>query len=39
VGVLREFAEHSLNVWKDARLAKQPLRRFAEDRRKIIGKK
>ncbi|KAK1670916.1 hypothetical protein QYE76_059075 [Lolium multiflorum] len=33
----RELAEHSLNVRKDAKLVRQPLRRFAEDRRKIIG--
>ena len=33
----RELAEHSLNFRKDAKLVKQPLRRFAEDRRKIIG--
>ena len=33
----RELAEHSLNVRKDAKPVKQPLRRFAEDRRKIIG--
>ncbi|KAK1617002.1 hypothetical protein QYE76_022519 [Lolium multiflorum] len=37
VGVPRELAEHSFNVWKDAKPVKQPLRRFAEDRRKIIG--
>ena len=37
VGVPRELAEHSLNVRKDAKPVKQPLRRFAEDRRKIIG--
>ncbi|KAK1632810.1 hypothetical protein QYE76_007125 [Lolium multiflorum] len=35
--VPRELAEHSLNVRKDARPVRQPLRRFAEDRRKIIG--
>ncbi|KAK1694005.1 hypothetical protein QYE76_010702 [Lolium multiflorum] len=32
-----ELAEHSLNVRKDAKPVRQPLRRFAEDRRKIIG--
>ncbi|KAK1631916.1 hypothetical protein QYE76_006231 [Lolium multiflorum] len=37
VGVPRELAEHSLNVRKDAKPVRQPLRRFAEDRRKIIG--
>jgi hypothetical protein len=35
--VPRELAEHSLNVWKDAKPVKQTLRRFAEDRRKIIA--
>ena len=33
----RELAENSLNVRPGARPVKQPLRRFAEDRRKIIG--
>jgi ribosomal protein S16 len=37
VGVPRELVEHSLHIRKDAKLVKQPLRRFAEDRRKIIG--
>ena len=37
MGVPRELAEHSLNVRKDAKPVRQPLRRFAEDRRKIIG--
>ncbi|KAK1668087.1 hypothetical protein QYE76_056246 [Lolium multiflorum] len=37
IGVPRELAEHSLNVRKDAKPVRQPLRRFAEDRRKIIG--
>ncbi|KAK1682771.1 hypothetical protein QYE76_043619 [Lolium multiflorum] len=37
VGVPRELAAHSLNVRKDAKPVRQPLRRFAEDRRKIIG--
>jgi hypothetical protein len=36
-GVPRELAEHSLNVWPDAKLVKQPLRRFAEEKRKAIG--
>ena len=31
------MAEHSLHVRKDAKPVKLPLRRFAEDRRKIIG--
>ena len=33
----REFAEHSLHVCPDAKPVKQPLRRFAEEKRKIIG--
>ena len=33
----RELAEHSLHVRPDAKPVKQPLRRFAEDRRKVIG--
>ena len=36
-GVPREFAEHALHVRPDAKPVKQPLRRFAEDRRKAIG--
>ena len=36
-GVPRELAEHSLHVRPDAKLVKQPLRRFAEDRRRAIG--
>ena len=36
-GVPREFAEHSLHVRPDAKPVKQPLRRFAEERRKAIG--
>ncbi|KAK1667110.1 hypothetical protein QYE76_055269 [Lolium multiflorum] len=32
-----EAVRHSLNVRKDAKPVRQPLRRFAEDRRKIIG--
>jgi hypothetical protein len=36
-GVLRELAEHSLNVRLDAKPVKQPLRRFAEEKRKAIG--
>ncbi|KAK1600778.1 hypothetical protein QYE76_017989 [Lolium multiflorum] len=35
VGVV--LAEHCLNVRKDAKTVRQPLRRFAEDRKKIIG--
>jgi hypothetical protein len=37
VGVPRELAKHSLNVRKDAKPVKQPLHRFSEGRRKIIG--
>ncbi|KAK1630215.1 hypothetical protein QYE76_004530 [Lolium multiflorum] len=37
VGVPRELAEHSLNVRKDAKPVRQPLRWFTEERRKIIG--
>jgi hypothetical protein len=36
-GVPRELAEHSLNVWPNAKPVKQPLRRFAEEKRKAIG--
>jgi hypothetical protein len=36
-GVPRELAEHSLNVRPDAKLVKQPLRCFAEEKRKAIG--
>src|SRR4051812_49915781 len=36
-GVPREFAEHSLHVRPDAKPVKQPLRRFLEDKRKVIG--
>jgi hypothetical protein len=35
--VPRELAEHSLNVWPDAKPVKQPLRHFAEEKRKAIG--
>jgi hypothetical protein len=38
-GVPRELAEHSLHVRPDARPFKQPLRRFAEEKRKAIGEK
>ncbi|KAK1602599.1 hypothetical protein QYE76_016868 [Lolium multiflorum] len=37
IGFPRELAEHSLNVRKDAKPVRQLLRRFVEDRRKIIG--
>jgi hypothetical protein len=36
-GVPRELAEHSLNVRSDAKPVKQPLRWFAEEKRKAIG--
>ncbi|XP_051197452.1 uncharacterized protein [Lolium perenne] len=36
-GVPREPAEHHLHVWPEANPVKQPLRRFAEDRRKAIA--
>ena len=36
-GVPREFVEHSLNVYHDAKPVKQTLRRFADDRRQAIG--
>jgi hypothetical protein len=35
--VPRELAEHSLHVPPDAKPIKQPLRRFAEEKRKAIG--
>jgi hypothetical protein len=36
-GVPRELAEHSLHVRPDAKPVKQPLRCFAEEKRKAIG--
>ena len=36
-GVPRKFAEHSLHVRLDAKPVRQPLRRFAEDKRRAIG--
>jgi hypothetical protein len=36
-GVPRELAEHSLNIRPDAKLVKQLLRHFAEEKRKAIG--
>ena len=36
-GVPRELAEHSLCVDKEAKPVKQPLRRFADERRRAIG--
>jgi hypothetical protein len=36
-GVPRELAEHSLHVLPNANPVKQPLRHFAEEKRKAIG--
>jgi hypothetical protein len=36
-GVSRELAEHSLHIRPDSKPVKQPLRRFAEEKRKAIG--
>ena len=36
-GVPRELAEHHLHVQPETKPVKQPLRRFAKDRRKAIG--
>jgi putative transposase len=36
-GMPRELAEHSLHVRPDAKPVKQPLQRFAEEKRKAIG--
>jgi hypothetical protein len=36
-GVPRELVEHSLHVRPDAKLVKQPLRHFVEEKRKAIG--
>jgi len=36
-GVPRELAEHTLNVFPDARPVKQPARRYSEKKRKAIG--
>lgn len=33
----RELAEHSLHVRPDARPVKQPLQRFADNRKKVIS--
>jgi hypothetical protein len=38
-GVPRELAEHTLNVDLNARLVKQPLRRFKEPKHKAIAAK
>jgi hypothetical protein len=35
-GVPRELAEHSLYIRSDAKPVKQPLRRYAEEKRKAI---
>jgi hypothetical protein len=36
-GIPREVAEHSLDIRAGARPAKQPLRRFDEEKRRAIG--
>src|SRR3954467_8993498 len=36
-GVPREFAEHTLNVFPDAKAAKQSIRRLSEPRAEAIG--
>ena len=36
-GVPRKFAEHKLHVRLDAKPVRQPLRRFSEEKRRIIG--
>jgi len=36
-GILREVTEHSLEIRAGSKLVKQWLRRFDEDKRKIIG--
>ena len=36
-GVPREFAEHALNVFLDAKPVKQPIRRLSEPRAEAIG--
>jgi hypothetical protein len=36
-GVPRELAEHSLNIRPNAKPVKQPLQRFAEEKKKAIG--
>jgi hypothetical protein len=37
LGVPRELAEHSIHVRPDAKPVRQPLRHFAEEKRKAIG--
>jgi hypothetical protein len=37
LGVSREFAKHSLHVWRGPKPVKQPLRYFTEEKRKAIG--
>jgi hypothetical protein len=36
-GILRDVAEHSLDIRAGARPVKQPLRRFDEEKRRAIG--
>jgi hypothetical protein len=36
-GIPRDVAEHSLDIQAGARPVKQPLRRFDEEKRRVIG--
>ena len=36
-GIPRDVAEHSLNIRAGARPVRQPLRRFDEEKRRVIG--
>jgi hypothetical protein len=36
-GIPRELAEHTLNIYPDAKPIKQSMRRFSEPKRKAIG--
>jgi hypothetical protein len=38
-GILREVAEHTLNIEPSSRLVKQRLRRFDDEKRHAIGEK
>jgi hypothetical protein len=37
LGIPREVAEHALEIWAGSKLVKQRLRRFDEEKRKVIG--
>ena len=37
LGILREVAEHALDIWADSRPVKQRLCRFDEEKRRTIG--